>query len=243
MTVTSKEFNPLDMEHLAESVGNALLASVPTRADLMTPFDGAGVYAIYYTGSESPYEVLGVANEGLAGGAVGVPIYVGKADPPGARKGSATSKTHRKLYERLQEHRTSVDQATNLNVTDFYFRWLVVQPIWVPLGEQILIQKFAPVWNRIGEGFGKHQQGGNRNEELSPWDTLHPGRFNTNRKTKAVVFWADVSLPNKKSQGELQQEVRDHLASKLPVVPSGKVVSVESLPTVEPHPEELTEDD
>jgi hypothetical protein len=230
------------MVHLAESVGNALLSSTATRADQMGSFQGAGVYAIYYAGSEEPYEDLGVANEGLADGAVGVPIYVGKADPPGTRKGEATEKAHRKLYERLHEHRTSIDQATNLDVTDFFFRWLIVEPIWVPLGEQILIQKFAPVWNRIGEGFGKHQQGGNRNEELSPWDTLHPGRFNMSRTTKEPVYWTEVSLPNRKSQSELQHEVREHLASKLPSVPSGKLVGVESLPTVESAPETLTDD-
>jgi hypothetical protein len=59
---------------------------------------------------------------------------------------------------------------------DFYCRYLVVEDIWIPLGESLLINEFRPVWNKFG-GFGIHQPGGGRlKQQKSIWDTLHPGR-------------------------------------------------------------------
>lgn len=222
------------MEHLAESVGNALLAAAPVRAEDMEAFQGAGVYALYYAGTAAPYEALGAANEGLENGAVGVPIYVGKADPPGGRKGLNVATESQKLYERLNEHRRSVTQATNLDVESLYFRWLVVEPIWVPLGESILIQKFSPVWNAVLDGFGNHAPGSGRvSGVLSSWDTLHPGRCSTPRGQTEPVFWSDKYPPNPKSPDEFMELVRGHLDTTLAAVPSGNIVGVESLPTID----------
>ncbi|MFH7324855.1 Eco29kI family restriction endonuclease [Aeromicrobium sp. JJY06] len=237
MTQTPKPFNPLDMEHLGESVGNALLSSTPVCADQMSSFTGAGVYAVYYVGDAPPYEALGAANADVPTGGVGVPIYVGKADPPGGRKGLNVATSSKKLYERLHEHRRSVTQAKNLECEDFYFRWLVVEPIWVPLGETVLLQKFAPVWNSVLDGFGNHAPGSGRDKgELSLWDTLHPGRNSTPRGQIDPVYWADTYKPNSKSQSEVMDLVRAHLASVLPAVPSGAIASVASMPTVDPNP-------
>jgi hypothetical protein len=238
--VTQTPFNPLDMEHLAESVGNALLSSPPVRADVMNAFWGAGVYAVYYAGWEAPYEALGDANADLVNGGVGVPIYVGKADPPGGRKGLNVATTSRKLYERLSEHRRSVTQASNLAVEDFYFRWLVVEPIWVPLGEAILLQKFSPVWNSVLDGFGNHDPGSGRVDgELSLWDTLHPGRFSIPRRQTEPVYWADKYAPNSMTSQKVMAKVRTHLAAAVPALPNGSIVGVESLPTIEREPRNL----
>lgn len=210
---TPKPFNPLDMVHLAESVGNALLSAEPIRADLMEPFSGAGVYAIYYVGSASPYEQLGAANAGVSGGAHGVPIYVGKADPPGGRKGLSVATTSKALSDRLREHRRSITQASNLDVTDFYFRWLVVEPIWVPLGESILIQRFSPVWNAVLDGFGNHAPGsGRQSGVLSLWDTLHPGRCSVPRGQTEPVYWSDQYPPNPKLEPDIRDLVHAHLS-------------------------------
>jgi hypothetical protein len=38
------------------------------------------------------------------------------------------------LYKRLKEHRNSIEAAENLNIDDFYCRFLVVDDIWIPLG-------------------------------------------------------------------------------------------------------------
>lgn len=72
------------------------------------PFEGPGVYALFYNGPFSAYRQLVEANPKP-------PIYVGKAVPPGARKG-LTEETgrDRSLYNRLKQHSVSIEQANNL---------------------------------------------------------------------------------------------------------------------------------
>jgi hypothetical protein len=107
------------------------------------------------------------------------PIYVGKAQPPGGRRGAfdlAATDTSA-LYSRLREHAESIRAASNLEVADFSCRFLVVQDLWIPLAEQLWISHFGPVWNRLIDGFGNHDPGGGRYNGLRPrWDVLHPGR-------------------------------------------------------------------
>ena len=81
------------------------------------------------------------------------------------------------LSARLRQHAASIDQADNLNIEDFDCRFLVVEDIWIPLGENLLIAKFAPNWNKLIDGFGNHDPGSGRyNQVQSRWDVLHPGR-------------------------------------------------------------------
>jgi hypothetical protein len=81
------------------------------------------------------------------------------------------------LFKRLAEHAKSIEQAENLDIKDFYCRFLVVDDIWIPLGESLLIAKFSPLWNQWVDGFGNHDPGkGRYNQERSRWDVLHPGR-------------------------------------------------------------------
>lgn len=80
-------------------------------------------------------------------------------------------------YKRLAEHSESVKAAENLNITDFCCRFLVVDDIWIPLAESMLIERFKPVWNRVLDGFGNHDPGKGRHQGMMPqWDCLHPGR-------------------------------------------------------------------
>lgn len=77
-------FNPLEKRHLAESVAEALLSS---RCEPLPPeeaFLGAGIYAIYYSGTFRPYQRVAKLN---GAGKCRSPIYVGKAVPAGSRKG------------------------------------------------------------------------------------------------------------------------------------------------------------
>lgn len=137
---------------------------------------GAGVYVIYYTGDFPAYEPVAAANRG---GAFKQPIYVGKAIPKGGRKGGLTkdSSVGRALATRLSKHASSVSEATNLNLEDFHVRNLVVEDIWIPLGENMLIETFKPVWNRAIDGFGNNDPGRRRATQYkSPWDVIHPGR-------------------------------------------------------------------
>jgi len=202
----TEPFNPLDITNLGVSLATAMLASEPTRMDNLGAFAGAGIYAIYYVGPLPMYELLTAAN---ADGQFRQPIYVGKAVPQGARKGvvvGATTTT-RALSSRLREHSTSIAAATNLALTDFHCRWLVTEPIWIPLGESLLISKFAPVWNTIVDGFGNHDPGAGRVAGMvSRWDVLHPGRP-----------WVQRFAPRTETAESIENDVREYLRARLQV--------------------------
>ena len=178
-------YNPLDKLNLGKSVAEALLACDAHPLGGLSPFDGAGIYVIYYSGPNPAYERLREAN---AASPV-APIYVGKAIPGGGRKGSDVFSdiVGRFLYNRLGEHAESVRLAKNLDIADFQTRWLAVDDIWIPLGETLIISKFRPVWNLALDGFGNHDPGAGRYNGFRPlWDVLyqiaisvtHEGLFN-----------------------------------------------------------------
>jgi hypothetical protein len=172
----SKPFNPLNRVNLGASVAQALLQQEPVPLGKIKSFSGAGIYAIYYTGNFKPYEPIA---KRCRNGKFEVPIYVGKAIPAGARKGGTglASSAGKVLYNRLTEHAESIKAVENLDFKDFSCRFLVVDDIWIPLGESLLIAKFSPIWNNIVEGFGNHDPGRGRYEGMRPrWDVLHPGR-------------------------------------------------------------------
>ena len=116
-------FNPLDKKNLGESVADALL-----RQEVQPlppgPLIGAGVYALYYTDPFHAYQEISLRNQGNA---FAWPIYVGKAVPAGARKGGFGLDTDpgQVLYRRLCEHAASIEQARNLELSDFHCRLLV----------------------------------------------------------------------------------------------------------------------
>ena len=130
--------------------------------------EGPGVYALLYAGDFGPY--AGIANGEQ-------PIYVGKAVPPGSRKGTGVDVSNPALRRRLREHVRSVEAAENLNVADFTCKHMAVVPVWITLAERFLIEHYKPVWSLCLDGFGDHDPGsGRRDSQRSWWDTLHPGR-------------------------------------------------------------------
>ena len=190
-------YNPLDKINLGKSVVEALLLSPPTGLDTVQPFDGAGIYAIYYHGSFEPYGVISQS-------AIPTPIYVGKAVPSGARKGAnlAVTASGKWLFNRIAEHRESIAAAQNLAVADFSVRYLAVDDIWIPLGEELLISTFNPIWNRLIDGFGNHDPGAGRYNGMRPlWDVLHPGRT-----------WADRCKPRTETREEIGRSIIDYFA-------------------------------
>ena len=197
-------FNPLDKRHLGESVGQAMLRQSVTPMVNLTSFEGAGIYAIYYRGDFSAYEAIAQKNQGQNFIA---PIYVGKAVPKGARKGGdLEASPGNVLFNRLMQHKRSIEEATNLDITDFHCRYLIVDDIWIPLGESLLIAKFAPLWNKLIDGFGNHDPGKGRHAGLRPrWDVLHPGRP-----------WADRCQPREETADQIIGEVRDYLRNNAP---------------------------
>ena len=169
-------YNPLDKLNLGESVADALLRAPVGPLEHVADLVGAGVYAIYYTGSFTAYRRIKSLNDDDR---YGQPIYVGKAVPKGGRRGGLGFDAGRgnALRDRLRQHATSIAQAKNLEVRDFYYRALTVDDIWIPLGENMLIEKFQPLWNRVVDGFGNKDPGNRRATQYrSSWDVLHPGR-------------------------------------------------------------------
>lgn len=167
-------------------------------------FDGAGIYAIYYTGNFSAYKAISECNRDEQFGA---PIYVGRAVPKGSRKGAdLQALPGRVLFDRLQQHAKSIEEASNLRIPDFYCRFLIVDDIWIPLGESLLIAKFNPLWNKLIDGFGNHDPGKGRHAGLRPrWDVLHPGRP-----------WAERCQPREEVAEQIIREIRDYLRNNPP---------------------------
>jgi hypothetical protein len=198
-----KPYNPLEKENLGKSVADSLTNQKPVPLGSIERFSGAGVYAIYYTGGFDAYAKLAEVNSGEDD--LNVPIYVGKAVPTGGRKGNVDPGISAKgtaLFSRLEEHRKSIEQVSNLEIEDFWCRYLVVDDIWIPLGESLLIQRHRPIWNSLIDGFGNHDPGAGRHKGARPnWDTLHPGRS-----------WADRCAPSKLTEGQIRRQICDHRA-------------------------------
>jgi hypothetical protein len=193
-----KPYNPLEKENLGKSVAFSLIKQKAVPFAAISRFPGAGVYAIYYSGNFDAYIPMGAWNSGKE--ELNLPIYIGKAVPTGGRKGNVDSEVSSKgsaLFTRLDDHRKSIEQATNLVIADFWCRFLVVDDIWIPLGESLLIQYYRPIWNSLIDGFGNHDPGSGRHKGARPnWDTLHPGRN-----------WAIKCSPSKLSELQIRQQI------------------------------------
>lgn len=208
-------YNPLEKLNLARSIEQELLTRpVMPLADFKrggrgskrtenASTLGAGVYAIYYVGPFAPYAPVAESN---VNDQFHKPIYIGKAIPEGGRKGGLTmdaSKGNR-LAERLGDHAKSISEVGNLELNDFHVRFLVVDDIWIPLGENMLIETFQPVWNRAVDGFGNKVPGKRRSTQFkSPWDVLHPIR-------RGFEKLADSGL----TPQDVEERIADYLAGR-----------------------------
>ena len=199
-------FNPLDKQNLGASVAEAMLARPVFALGAVPDFLGAGIYAIYYSGGFPAYLPLAERNRNDQFDA---PIYVGKAVPAGARMGTAVTNaaSSRALASRLRQHAESVRSAApGLDIADFHCRFLVVDDIWIPLGESLLISKFTPIWNSLIDGFGNHDPGRGRYNGMRPrWDVLHPGRA-----------WASKCGPRVETADEIVRDVETYLRNTSP---------------------------
>lgn len=167
-------YDPLDRINIALSIEGELLRRPVSALSDVDHITGSGIYAIYYSGPLEIYQPLrNVAPE------FNRPIYVGKAIPKGSRKGGLRPASGRSnaLAERLRQHATSIREVQNLLLAHFHVRALPVQDIWIPLGENVLIERFKPAWNIAVDGFGNKAPGRRRKDQFrSPWDVLHTGR-------------------------------------------------------------------
>jgi len=104
------------------------------------------------------------------------------------------------------ENAESIEQAQNLRISSFFRRYLAVDDIWIPLGESLLIDHLRPIWNLVIDGFGNHDPGGGRRNQMkSSWDVLHPGRP-----------WAEKQRDNSKPV----KQILDNLAAFIAGLPA-----------------------
>ncbi len=155
-------------------------------------FIGAGVYALYYMGDYKLYARIADANRD----ACVLPVYVGKAVPPGWRTARAKGDETPDLYRRLQEHTKSLQRSSNLKVDAFRCRFMILggveSDLVVPV-EAELIRRYRPLWNTAIDGFGNHDPGkGRYNQARSEWDVLHPGRYWAERLTGEAPRLEDI---------------------------------------------------
>ncbi|MEV6363196.1 Eco29kI family restriction endonuclease [Nocardia asteroides] len=207
-------YNPLDLVNLGRSVERELLLRDPEPLGSVQLMIGAGVYALYYDGDNPLYQAIRGTE---------TPIYVGQARPKGTRKGNVDpSDTGCPLWDRLYEHRESIEQTGDLDVKDFSVRYLVAIEVFVALAEGVMINDSRPVWNSVVDGFGNHDPGGPRRKDgmRPPWDELHPGRW-----------WShpdNMPTPSSVPAAMSRQRIMDHFAGKaVPELPD-EDVSVEA---------------
>lgn len=151
-------FNTQNVSTLLCDVLLAALYQTSTFSLTQPPTDrGAGIYCLYYCGETHPL-YNGLSKD--------IPIYIGKA-----------LHAEKSLSTRLREHARSIDAAQDLNVSEFEYRVLQINPTWIAGCEVTLINYFSPLWNTVVRGFGCHAPGkGRQQQEMSPWDMLHMGR-------------------------------------------------------------------
>ena len=199
-TDPSGDYNPLDYDNLTKNCVQELMRRGPHPLNSLEPLTGAGVYALFYKGDLGIYQPIRSPDAKW-------PIYVGKAVPPGGRKGGKSTGTNKALFQRLREHRDSIEAAENLEPGDFLCRYLAVTPLWITMAERLLIEDFQPAWNVCIEGFGIHDPGGRRYEgQRSWWDVLHPGRT-----------WA-AKQRNTRSRADAEKLVKGFLKNHKPGV-------------------------
>lgn len=203
-----RPFDPLSYANLGASVADALMDRDPVPMTDIPTFIGEGVYAIYYKGGFGPYAAISQANDQ---GRWLAPVYVGKADPPGGRKGGLPDQLSRaaSLRNRLLKHARTIESVQNLDIRDFYCRFLLVNHLWLELAENMMISRFAPLWNTLIDGFGNNDPGSGRYAQLvSRWDVLHPGRV-----------WAERCARRAETAETVAREVEDHLRARPPRMP------------------------
>jgi len=185
-------------------VANALLffENTPIHSlPLSQTFVDSGVYALYYLGDYPLYAPISLHNQSSCI----LPIYVGKAVPPGWRTSRSPNATAPTLFNRLQEHARSIQQGADIHVAHFRCRFMILnvpESDLITVIEAELIRRFKPLWNSTVDGFGNHDPGvGRKDQAKSEWDILHPGRL-----------WAEKLIKTATTREVIIAKVRQILA-------------------------------
>lgn len=166
-------------------------------------FSGAGVYAIYCLAKTGIYSKFGAEVNRTA---YTVPIYVGKAVPPGWRQSRILDKetSGNSLFNRLAQHTSSINEGKQLSLADFTCRFVIFEGDSVSMiaaVESAIITEHTPLWNSVIDGFGNHDPGARRSTgRTTQWDALHPGRT-----------WAKRMTGDTPDRLELIRRIRDYM--------------------------------
>ena len=110
-------FDPLSYENLGISISRALDDQPVVPLKDVERFNGAGVYALYYSGDFPSYQELSKANRKKAGSWA---IYIGKAEAESHRKGDPDQQSvldGPKLFNRIQNHKKSIESVSYTHLT------------------------------------------------------------------------------------------------------------------------------
>ncbi|MEC9067648.1 MAG: Eco29kI family restriction endonuclease [Pseudomonadota bacterium] len=205
---TTNEFDPLAVENVGVTLAVELLEQPLSQMPPKTPFNGAGIYALYYCGDHKAYGELCT----LDAKRFKYPIYIGKAAGESAKQGfNPHGSGKRKLYDRISDHAASIEEVSNLDLTDFRCRYLVLNDAYIALAESVMIRLFRPPWN--GMSFGSKVVGKNRMTGTPGlWDALHPGRGGRPAGSERAGKAADLIA---KRSAELQREIADPVLRRM----------------------------
>lgn len=167
-------FDPLAVENVGVTLAVELLSQPLHPLPPPESFLGAGIYALYYHGNHEAYAKLKELEIEAPGG--GIPLYVGKAVRENVKQGfNPRPSNEEKIFERLEQHAESIAQCSDLELSDFRCRFLILNDAYITLAEAVMITTFRPPWN--GMGLGSRVVGAKReNQRPAAWDCLHPGR-------------------------------------------------------------------
>ncbi|NJA88072.1 Eco29kI family restriction endonuclease [Rhodocyclus tenuis] len=173
-------FDPLAVENVGVTLAVELLEQPLYPLPPEEKMPGAGVYALYYSGSHPAYSRLVEMDKEKGGWKY--PVYIGSAVRENAKQGFSPRPTSQaRLWTRLSHHAASILEVQNAGVDpdfklqDFKCRFLMLNDAYITLAESVLIATFRPAWN--GMGLGSKVVGGPRmSGRASLWDSLHPGR-------------------------------------------------------------------
>lgn len=198
----SNEFDPLAVENVGVTLAVELLEQPLTKMPPAEPFNGAGIYALYYSGDHEAYADLCSLDRGR----FKYPVYIGKAAGQSAKQGfNPNGSGKRKLYGRIADHARSIEAVDNLDVSEFMCRYLVLNDAYIALAESVMIRLFRPPWN--GMSFGSKVVGKNRmTGKPGLWDALHPGRGGRPSGVEQAVKAAETIAHR---TAELSQDLAD----------------------------------
>ena len=111
-------YDPLTYDNLMAGLAWRFRQRPQQRLATVEEVEGLVVYALFYAGGLNAYRVISGGEN---------PIYVGKAVPPGSRKGTGVDASKPALRSRLREHTRSIDAAEDLEVAEFTYKHMAIE--------------------------------------------------------------------------------------------------------------------